>query len=101
MKPETLVAIRMLLLADQTVDEGKRREVLAACTRVQRHRKLMTARQAAEILGCHPMTIKRYVRRGVLTQIRFSARKIRYDLDEVEAFASDGLDAARSKGDEG
>ena len=43
------------------------------------------------------MTVKRYVKRGLLTEIRFCARKIRYDLDELEAFASDGLNATRPK----
>lgn len=99
MKPQTIEAIRMLLTADPTVDELKRRDVLAACNRVQRHRKLVTARKAAETLGCHPKTVERYAKRGLLTVIRFSARKLRYDLDELEAFASDGLDAARHKED--
>ena len=72
-------------------------EVLAACNRAQRHRQLVTARKAGETLGCHPKTVERYAKRGLLTVIRFSARKLRYDLDEVEAFANDGLNAARSK----
>jgi excisionase family DNA binding protein len=102
MKPETQLAIRMLLIADATVDAAKRSEVLAACSRVQRqHRKLVAVGKAAELLGCHPKTVERYARKGLLGQVRFSPRKIRYDLDEVEAFARDGMDAVRPKGDEG
>lgn len=92
MKPETLTAIVMLLRADSTVGEEKMKEVLAACRREQRkHRKLITARKAAEILGCCTASVKRYARRGILTPIRFSARKVRYDQDEIEAFANEGL----------
>jgi hypothetical protein len=91
----------MLLSSDDTVDEGKRHEVLAACSRVQRpHRKLVTTRKVAEMLECHIKTVGRYVQRGLLRQVRFSPRKIRYDLDEVEAFARDGLDAVKMNGDE-
>lgn len=101
MKPETQTAIKMRLLADATVDTAKRAEILAVCNRVQQqHRKLVTARKVAEILDCQPKTVERYAKRGSLTAIRFSPRKIRYDLDEVEAFASGGLEAARYKGDE-
>lgn len=95
-KDETYNAISMLLSADPTVHAEKRREVLSACRRVQRkHRRLITIRQAAEMLDCHPKTVERYAGRGLLTQVRFSPRKIRYDRDEVEAFASEGLGGRR------
>ena len=102
MKPETQQAIRMLLVADATVDAAKRSEVLAACSRARhQHTRLVTVGKAAEFLGCHPRTVERYARKGLLRQVRFSPRKIRYDFDEVEAFARDGIDAARPKGDQG
>ena len=85
MNDATYTAISMFLLADETVSEEKQRELLAACRRVQRkHRKLVTIRKAAEILDCHPRTVERYARKGLLSQIRHSPRKIRYDLAEVE-----------------
>ena len=98
MKPETQAAIRLLLLADNSVDATKRAEVLSACIRIQRHRKLITLRRTAEILGCHGRTVERYARRGLLTPIRYSQRMIRYDLEEVQTFAINGLDAMKTKG---
>lgn len=101
MKPETLTAITMLLKADATIDSDRFREVVAACRREQRkHRRLITVGKAAEMLACHPKTIERYARKGLLTLVRFSPRKVRYDQDEMEAFASNGMDAGRHKGDE-
>lgn len=98
MKPETLTAIVMLLKADATVDDDRRKDVVAACRREQRrHRRLVTVGRVAELLGCHAKTVHRYARKGLLKQVRFSPRKIRYDLDEVEAFANDGVGAARTK----
>lgn len=97
MKPETYSAIEMLLAADTSVDETRRKDVLAVCRRRQkRHRKLITVRRAAELLDCHPRTVERYAAKGLLTQVRFSPRKIRYDLDEVEAFARNGMEGARN-----
>jgi hypothetical protein len=46
--------------------------------------KMGTAKDAADILGVHFRTVKRYVKRGLLTERRLSQRLIRYDLSEVE-----------------
>lgn len=101
MKPETLTAIMMLLKADCSIDPDRSREIVAACRRDQRkHRTLITVGKAAELLACHPKTVERYARKGLLRQVRFSPRKVRYDLDEVDAFCSDGIDARRGNGDE-
>ena len=98
MKDETMAAIMMLLKADESVSCDKRNEILAACRREQRkHRRLATVRQAAEALGCHAKTVQRYAEKGLLTTVRFSLRKIRYDMDEVEAFARDGIGGGKSK----
>ncbi len=53
--------------------------------------KMGTAKNAADILGVHVRTLKRYVRRGLLTERRLSQRMIRYDLSEVEALLSSGV----------
>lgn len=101
MKPETLTAIMMLLKADGTVEGDRIKEIMSACRREQRkHRRLVTVRKAAEILACHPKTVQRYADRGLLTLVKFSLRKVRYDQDEVEAFASDGVGAGCQKRNE-
>ena len=56
-----------------------------------------TIRQAADILECHPQTIQRYVRMGLLTQKRITKRRVRYDLDECERLAQQGADMAGAR----
>lgn len=47
----------------------------------------LTARQAAEILKCHPKSLRRYERAGKLQGIRRSARCVRWLKSEVETLA--------------
>jgi hypothetical protein len=54
-------------------------------------RKLITLKQAGEIIGCHPYTVRRYAQRGHLTQVSLSSRKKRYYLDQCEEFAQRGV----------
>ena len=53
--------------------------------------KLIPRKAAAEILDCCVMTIKRLEKRGELTSIRFSARRVRLDEAEVLEFARNGI----------
>ncbi|MFA5688238.1 MAG: helix-turn-helix domain-containing protein [Kiritimatiellales bacterium] len=57
--------------------------------------KLITRKQAAEILGTCPETIKRYVKRGLIRQINFTCRQVRYDEPEIIEFARIGDVASR------
>jgi transposase len=52
--------------------------------------KLITRKQAAEILGVCPESIKRYVRRGFIRQINFTSRRVRYDEAEIIEFSRTG-----------
>lgn len=52
-----------------------------------------TKRQAAEIGQCHPRTLDRYARAGLLHPIKISARRVRYDLNEVERLFTRGAAA--------
>ncbi len=47
-----------------------------------------TVREAAAILRCHPRTVQRYARRGLLREIRITHRRVRYDLRAVERLAN-------------
>lgn len=49
--------------------------------------KLILTREAAAILGCHPKTVFRYRRRGLLNPVRRSARCIRWRDSEVRRLA--------------
>ena len=46
--------------------------------------KLLTTKQAAAVLGCHPKSIFRYAGRGQLHPVRRSARSVRWRQSEVE-----------------
>jgi len=86
-------AIKQLLRSDATVTVAHRAQILNICRNgaPRKKRRTGTVRQAAEILSCHPKTVYRYVRRGLLAPIHYSPRKVRFDLEEVEAFAANGL----------
>ena len=94
MREDVYQAVRLLLQNDPSVSPAQLARILAACrsqsTAVRR--RLGTVRQAAEILACHPRTVYRCAARGYLHPIHHSARKVRFDLDEVESFADRGTD---------
>ena len=51
-----------------------------------------TTKEAAKILAVHPRTVGRYAAIGLLHPIRISPRRIRFDLNEVEALATRGVE---------
>lgn len=92
MKTTTKKIIEAALLADETVGQEEREAVLSAFSRaVPVKPKPVGVRQAAQVLGCHPKTLYRYVRKGLLHTIHYSCRKVRFDLNEIEAFAARGI----------
>ena len=93
MKTETLTTIRGILAADPDTHEEQIAAILAACRQKQLRRRLGTKRDAAEILGLHPESVKRYARRGLLHPITITARRVKYDLDECEKLANYGAEA--------
>jgi excisionase family DNA binding protein len=96
MKAATQKLIEAVLVADESVTPEQRAEILRACSQGVRPKpKHVGVRQAAQVLGCHPKTIYRYVRKGLLHTVHYSCRKVRFDLNEVEAFAASGLPDVR------
>ncbi len=65
-------------------------EILNACRGADRPRP-GTVKQAAEILGCHPRTVKRYGAAGLLCPIRLSPKTVRWDLNAVVKLAERGV----------
>jgi len=97
MKATTRKIIEAALLADETVGQEERDVILHAFSRPTAAKpKPVGVRQAAQVLGCHPKTVYRYVRKGLLHTIHYSCRKVRFDLNEVEAFAARGVPGACS-----
>jgi hypothetical protein len=77
--------------------EDRRAAILAAARGTAKPTRTGTIRQAAAIVGCCPRSIERYSRMGLLRQIRITARKVRYDLDECERLATRGAAAAQGE----
>jgi len=93
-RTEILTCIRLLIESDASVTPEHRREILKVCSRDPsiKRRRLGTIRDAAELLGCCSRSVERYARQGLLTPIRYSPRKIHYDMDEVERLMEQGID---------
>lgn len=93
MKQTTLELIRNVLSTDETILQDDAKAIskqLETSTKVRKPRP-GTIKQAAEILNVHPVTVRRYAQAGLLTQIRITCRKVRYDLNEVEELANSGV----------
>ena len=93
MKDATLIAVDSVMRADGTISVRVIEDVLNALKRNPDKRRLGTVRAAAEILSCHPRTVHRYARRGLLHPVKITCRRIRFDLNEVERLASEGAAA--------
>jgi predicted DNA-binding transcriptional regulator AlpA len=82
---KTVDAGNVLVFLDVTKTERKRLLAAAENEPVKKKQKLLTKKQAAELLGVCPETVKRYANRGMLHPIRLSQRMVRYGEDEVLA----------------
>jgi len=94
MNTETFTTLHTILKSDPSVPDEQRDTILKACRQAApRKKRLGTVRQAAEIFTppVHPRTIQRWSRRGLLTAIRITPRRIRFDLDQCEQLASEGV----------
>jgi len=83
MKKETNPVSATILQLAESLSDSERRE-LAKQIMPKTNRKLLTSKQAAEVLACHPETVKRMARKGELTAIRIGKRKLRFDAAEIQ-----------------
>lgn len=51
--------------------------------------KLISRKEAAELLGVHTETVKRYERRGKLAAVRLSDRNTRYTMTSIQKLIVD------------
>lgn len=97
MQAATQTTIQTVIDADPTISPDQRKAILRACEAEQPRRRLGTVRQAAAALDVCPKTIQRYAAMGLLRPVRITARRVRYDLDEVERLANHGAEAVRTE----
>jgi hypothetical protein len=92
MKQTTYDLIKNVLSTDDTITPDDSRDILRQLQEAKTVPKPCpgTIKQAAEILGEHPVTIRRYAKCGLITPIRITSRKVRYDLNEVKELANTG-----------
>lgn len=102
MEPTTRNGISALVRADNSLCEEERQRLIAAVNRAQRpqRRRLGTVGQASAILGVCRRTVERYAREGKLTRIRYSKRRVRYDLDQVQEVLNNGIIGVQETGGE-
>jgi excisionase family DNA binding protein len=92
MKAEIYRSIGVLLQSDTTVSAEHRARILTACRAEHdgTKRRFGCVREVALLLAVHRKTVFRYVERGLLHPVRYSARRLRFDMAEVERFAHSG-----------
>lgn len=90
---QTRQIIEAAIKSDPTATPEQKKRVLDALKdRPQNARpKLITRKQAAELLDCCVMTVKRMEKRGHLTPVRFSARRVRLNEAEVLSVSCSGI----------
>jgi hypothetical protein len=77
-----------LVLSDATPEEKKR--ILSAINQPYRQPETLTRKQAAEIFGVHPGSLKRWEKAGKLQPIRITARCLRYNKADILAMIEGG-----------
>lgn len=99
MRSETYTTLKMMLGADDTVPDEHRQAILEACRNGQgidkKPSKMIGAKEAAGILNCCIKTIHRYSNRGFFQAVRYSCRRVRFRLSEIQAFAEGGRQIER------
>ena len=95
MLPATITSIRMLAAADPEADDATVERIVAACKAPPPRRNLIDVKEACAILGgknpISRMTLYKWTKRGILHPIRYSTRNIRYDRNEIETIAQNGV----------
>lgn len=93
MKTETLSTIAAIVRSDETTTQEHREQILIVCrSPVKPPRPVpIGIREVCALLEVHPVTIHRWVKRGVLHPIRLSPRRVRYDRNEVIRLREEGV----------
>ena len=91
MNQKTIDGIRIFLESDDSVPKNKIDTILRSIQQTTAPRRhLIGAKEAMDLLSISRPTLRKYVHQGLITQVAFSSRKIRFDEDEIRRFASNG-----------
>ena len=78
-------AIQNVIDNDNSIPEGTLRYLKKALgnNHGKQKRELITTKEACAILGVNPVTLRRYEQRGIISAIRYTKRRIRWDKDDI------------------
>jgi len=96
MLPNTKTIIEAALGSDATISQDQKEKIKAVLNpqTSPSKRNLITTKKASEVLGVSTVTLRKYEKKGLLTPIRYSLRRIRWDRDEIETFRLEGVQAS-------
>lgn len=90
---EGLKSIKLLVEAQQGLKPKRKRRILALLDgKEYEDPKFLTTAEAAKVLGCHPVTLKRWGREGKINPIRFSKRLYRWRGSDIYDLLHNGLE---------
>lgn len=84
-------AVELALRMGNASPEEARRVRAALQGGTPTREKMLTTRDAAGLLYCHPKTVLLYGRKGMLHAVRRSCRHLRWKASEVERLALEGV----------
>lgn len=89
------------LNADPTATPAQKRRVLDALNDTQQRKdRMLSTRQACELLGgIHPITLRRLEKRQVLIPVRYSKRKLRWRESALIEFLENGITESEAHND--
>ena len=79
-------AVKNGLLDGRRLNELLKLAASGGVSRPEAPEKLYTVKEAAELLGCHPKSIYRYFREGLLHKVLLGKRAVRISQQEIEHF---------------
>ena len=91
MKDQTRTIIKTVLDGDESVTGDARQAILRALNGTPKKPRMIDKKAVALLLGCHPASVCRYVKRGLLHPVKLSCRKVRYIEEEAEELAFKGI----------
>ena len=87
---KTKEVIRTLAQTANDLDPATCKALLAVIDGEKRRSRLLSTKAAAEMLGVHVATLRLYGKQGLLTPVRFTARKIRWSEEDISTFMMTG-----------
>jgi predicted DNA-binding transcriptional regulator AlpA len=95
MEAGTREIVKVAINNDPTMQPDERRKFIALLNgqSTSPKEKLLTTKEACQILGVVALSLRRYEQRGLITPVRYSKRKLRWRESEIREFHEMGIEA--------